>query len=69
MCRAGPDPGELFGDASAPYNQAYFEVSGNVFAKLPLMYTLIDELCPPPPAESGIENRVTSVFVDARVVN
>ena len=43
MCRAGPDPGELFGDASAPYSQAYFEVSGNVFAKVPFTYTLIDE--------------------------
>src|SRR3954452_14900916 len=69
MCRAGPAPGELLGPDSEPYSHEYFEVSGNALWNVPFTYTLMVELIPPPPAESGMENRVTRVFVDARVVN
>lgn len=57
------------GEASAPYSQAYFEVSGNAFFMTPSTYTLIVESMPPPPGASGIEKRVTSVLVSAFVVN
>src|SRR3954451_1912421 len=62
MCR-GPVPGELVGVASLPYSQVYLEVSVIALAKVPLTYTLIDEVVP-----SGIENRTTTVLVLARVV-
>lgn len=37
--------------------------------KVPLTYTFSVESMPPPPGASGMENRVTRVFVLALVVN
>lgn len=65
----GARTGELPGDASAPYSQAYFDVSGSAFFMTPSTYTSSVASMPPPPGASGMEKRVTRVFVSALVVN
>src|SRR5690348_12605874 len=68
MCR-GPLPGELPGPVSAPYSHSYFEVRSIALRNVPLTYTSSVDVWPPPPDESGMENRVTSVLVLALVVH
>src|SRR5437899_1104165 len=68
MCR-GPEPGALPGLVSEPYSQAKCEVRLSGCTSVPLAYRSRVAVCPPPPAESGIEKRTTNVFVEAREVH
>src|SRR3954466_12323676 len=69
MCRGPPAPGELPGPDSAPYSQAYLDVRSIDFTNVPSTNMSKVELMPPPPALSGMENRVTRLLVGWLVVN
>src|SRR5919197_1998162 len=69
MWRGPAAPGELPGPVSAPYSHAKCDVSVSGFTSVPLTYRSSVAVVPPPPAESGMENRTTNVLVGTRDVH
>src|SRR5688572_19698102 len=69
MCRGPPEPGWLFGLVSLPYSHANRDVRSRRLRYVPLTKMSMLPLAPVPAALSGMEKRVTSVFVGFFVVH